>query len=54
MHSHQVYLNLNVYYECSNKCQHKEMNLNTIVKANMPVLLGVHEMWGGGYVRLML
>ena len=25
------------------------MNLNTIAKANMPVMLGVHDVWVGGY-----
>ena len=25
------------------------MNLNTVAKANMPVILGEHEMWVGGY-----
>ena len=30
------------------------MNLNTIAKANMPVMLGVLEVWDWGYVRLML
>ena len=30
------------------------MNLNTVAKANMPVILGEHEMWVGGYTRLIL
>jgi hypothetical protein len=30
------------------------MNLNTVAKANMPVILGEHEMWVGGYGLLIL
>jgi hypothetical protein len=29
------------------------MNLNKIVKANIPVLLGVRELWGEGYVFVL-
>ena len=36
------------------KYLHKTMNINKIAKANVPGLLGVHDVWVGGYVRLML
>ena len=38
----------NHYYEWNKKSLHKTMNINAITKANAPVMLGGHEMWGGG------
>ena len=30
------------------------MNHNTVAKANMPVILGVHEIWVGVILRLLV